>query len=58
MGGLKSGRTGDHIFLVLQALRVHPNSYHVYNDFLKAFNSVLGPTLWRLLENYNLPDEL
>ena len=58
MGGLKCRRTADHIFPVLQALQVHPNSYHLYIDFQKAFNSVVRPTLWHLLEHYNLPDEL
>ena len=48
----------DHIFSVLKALQVHPNSYHLYIDFEKAFNSVVRPTLWCLLEHYNLPDEL
>ena len=58
MGGLKCRRTADHIFAVLQALLVHPKSYHLYIDFEKAFNSVVRPTPWRLLEHYNLPHEL
>ena len=58
MGTLKCSRTSDHIFLVLQALQVHPNSYHLYIDFERAFNSVVRPKLWRLVERYNLPDEL
>ena len=58
MGGLKCRRTEDHIFPVLQALQVHLHSYHLYIDFKKAINSVVRPTLWPLLEHYNLPDEL
>ena len=58
MGGLKCRRTADHIFRVLRALQVHPNSDHLYINLEKAFNSVVRPTLWCLLEHYNLPDEL
>ena len=58
MGGLEWRRTADHIFRVYRALHVHPNSYHLYIAFERAFNSVVRPTPLRLLERYNLPDEL
>ena len=58
MGGLQCRRTADHSFPVLQALKVHLNSYHLQIDFDKAFNSMVCPTLWCLLEHYSLPTEL
>ena len=53
MRGLECRCTADHIFPALEALQVHLNSYHLYIDFEKAFNSVVC-----LLEHYNLSDEL
>ena len=32
--------------------------YHLYIDFNKAFNSVPLEALWKVLQGYNLPEEL
>ena len=45
----------DHIFSVLANLENLPSTYHLYIDIEKAFNSVVQPTLWRLLQRLNLP---
>ena len=54
-GGLKNRRTSDHIYQVISNFQHIPQSYSLYIDFNKAFNSVPQPTLWRVLRHIGAP---
>ena len=57
-GGLRNRRTSDHIFQLLAKFQNTTQSYSLYIDFNKAFNSVPQPTMWRVLHHMGIPPPL
>ena len=58
LGGLQNRRTADHIFHLIAKFQSIPQSYSLYIDFNKAFNSVPEPTMWRVLDHMGIPPPL
>ena len=54
-GGLPGFRTSDHLLHLKTQQHLFPNSYHLYIDLNKAFNSIPINSLMSLPSHYNLP---
>ena len=56
--GLPGFRTSDHLLHLKTKQHQFPDSYHLYIDFNKAFNSIPSSHLISLLSHYNLASQL